>query len=272
MDPESIFNLAWDHNLPVEDATYRPGVNAVDDHYQQQRYEQNEYQRFIRQRSRVPTLEDWGFAEYDIDLEHRYRGFGVPAAVIEPLEERPRALLHFSTIRNGGFRRYTTPPTTPELPAVRPQGHQIAPPHPDLLPNTLRYPDHIWYSAAFFAQTMWQDYQHRVTMHPLEESFICNKLSLLTEALIMAFRTEFPLTPWSDDHLRSLIAQARWQAKLYIFKEEELRILHTAAYRHESEESAWLSLRAEWLYYPKDREAVRRKYSQIQQEYAKSGV
>jgi hypothetical protein len=243
MDNDPMFNLAFGNGRPIEGAANIPDINVLDAQYRQEQHEQSEFQL-------VPQLQ-----------------------AAEPIEERPEVLRNASTVRNGGFRRYSTPPTTPELPAIHPvglgQNHNILPPHPDLMITTpgqpSRQPDHIWYSLEFFAGTLGQA---RETMHPLEKAFICNKLGLITEVLLLAFKSEFPLAPWSDAAIRNTIEQARWHAKLCIWKREEMTILRRAARQNKSEEEAWLELRATWPYYPKDRRAVSARYGVVQQDVA----
>jgi hypothetical protein len=243
MDNDPMFNLAFGNGRPIEGATNRPDINVLDTQYQQEQHEQSEFQI-------MPQFQ-----------------------AAEPIEERPKVLRHFSTVRNGGFRRYSTPPTTPELPAIHPvglgQNHNILPPHPDLMLTTAgqpsRQPDHIWYSLEFFAGALGPA---RETMHPLEKAFICNKLGLITEELLLAFKSDFPLAPWSDADIRNTIEQARWHAKLCIWRREERVILRRAARLKRSEEDVWLELRAMWPYYPKDRRTVSDRYDVCQQEVA----
>jgi hypothetical protein len=73
-------------------------------------------------------------------------------------------------------------------------------------------------------------------MHPLEKAFICNKLGFHTEVLLLAFRSKFPLVPWSDADIRNTIEQVRWHAKLCIWKAEEVNTLRRAARQNKSEE------------------------------------
>lgn len=266
MDPDSIFNFPWDHDLAIEGTTNRPDVNAPEDEYQQQTHDQSEDQH-----NHFPTVEASGFSGHEPHVEGNYGSLSASLAFIEPkLEEKLWVLERFSTVHDGGFHRYMTPPTSPVLPARRPPGHNTLPPHPDLLSFTPEIPEDIWYGIGFFAETMSQDYQHRLRegMHPLERAFICNKLRLDTEVIITQFREEFILTPWPNEHLRRCIEETRWKAKVYIWKPEELESLCNSALQHKSELNAWLSLRAKWFYYPKDRLAVFRKYKQIQQEVA----
>jgi hypothetical protein len=105
-------------------------------------------------------------------------------------------------------------------------------------------------------------------MHPLEKAFICNKLGFHTEVLLLAFKSDFPLAPWSDADIGNTIEQARWHVKLCIWKREEMLILRRAARQNKSEEDAWLELRATWPYYPKDRRAVSLRYEVCQQDVA----
>jgi hypothetical protein len=105
-------------------------------------------------------------------------------------------------------------------------------------------------------------------MHPLEKAFICNKLGLHIEALLLVYKSEFPFVTWSDAYIRDVIEQARWHAKRCIWKAEEMLTLRRAARQNKSEEDAWLELRAKWPYYSKDRRAVSLKYGVIQQEFA----
>jgi hypothetical protein len=169
--------------------------------YQQERHEQSEFQRFLRQHNHNTTVEGLGFAGYDPALEDRYRPLVPQLEVAKPIEERLEVLRCYSTVKNYESRRYSTPPTTPELPAIRPvgQAHNILPPHPDLMLTTPgqppRQPDHIWYSLEIYAGTLGQA---RETMHPLEKAFICNKLGLHIEALLLVYKSEFPFVPWSD--------------------------------------------------------------------------
>jgi len=184
MDPNSIFNFQWDYSLPVEGATDRLDVNVPEDQHQQQTQDQSEDQHVLRQRIHSPTEEASGFTGNQPHLVGQYGSLGLSLAFVEPLlDEKPGVLKHFSTVRDGGFRRYTTPPTSPEIPARRPPGHNTLPPLPDLLTFTPEIPEDIWYSIRFFAQTMLQDDEHRarVGMHPLERAFICNNLRLPTE-------------------------------------------------------------------------------------------
>jgi hypothetical protein len=89
------------------------------------------------------------------------------------------------------------------------------------------------------------DYEGRLRegMHQLELSFICNKLRLLTEVPLPAFRMEFPFVPRSDEYIRAAIEEQRWQAKIYIWKAEEVNALRNAARQNWSEEDVWLALR-----------------------------
>jgi len=264
MDHDSLMELSFGNRRVIEGATVRPDVNVLEEKYQRQRDEQSESQRFLRQHDHIPTMDDLGFAGYDPVLEDRYRPFLPQIAAAELIEERPEVLRRASTVHNGGFRRYITPPTTPERPAVLPVGriHDIMPPLPGLLPNTPRQSDRVWYSPEFYAGTL---QQVRARIHLLEASFICNNLDLLTEVLLLAFKLEFPIAPWSNAYIRRIIEEARWHAKRCVWKAEGITTLRLAARQNHSEEAVWLALRAKWPYYPKDRRAVSRKYGEIQQ-------
>jgi hypothetical protein len=137
MENDPMFNLAFGNGRLIEGAATVPDINVLDAQYRQEQHEQSEFQRFLRQHNHNTTVEDLGLAGYDPALEDKYHPLVPQLEAAEPIEERPEVLRHASTVRNGGFRRYSTPPTTPELPAVHPvglgQNHNILPPHPDLM-------------------------------------------------------------------------------------------------------------------------------------------
>jgi hypothetical protein len=270
MDNDPIFNMSWGNGQPIEGATYRPDVNALDDQYQQEQNQHSEYQRFLRQHNH-PASGDYGFASYDQALEDKYRPLLPQIAFTEPPEERPQVLHHFSTVQSLDFRRFMTPPTSPKLPAILPAAaaHDIPKPHPEILPYTTEISDDIWYSDAFYAGTM----SHiRRALHPLEESFVCNNLGLATDVLLLLYESKFPLVPWNGRYVRRMIEVARWRAKLFVWNTEEINTLRKVAVQGKSKEDAWLELRAKWRYYPKNRVSVSRKYGEIQQELALGAV
>lgn len=261
---DSIHDLSFGNGRPIEGAANIPDANALEEEYQDEQYKQSEVQRFLRQHDHITTLEDLGFAGYDPALEDKYRPLVPQLDAAEPIKERVEVLRHFSTVENGGYRRYMTPPTTPEPLASLPvnRAHSILPPYPDLLPKMPRISDDLWYSHKFYAGTMGH---LRTTFHALEASFICNKLDLPTELILLAYRLEFPFVPWSDADIRKGIEEARWHAKLYVWKAEEVDILREAARQNQSEETVWLALRETWWpYYPKDRKTVSLKYAEVQ--------
>jgi hypothetical protein len=270
MDNDPIFNTSRGNSQPIEGATYRPDVNALDDQYQRQQHQQSEYQRFLRQHNH-PASGNFGFASYDQALEDKYRPLLPQVAFTEPPEERPDVLHQFSTVHNPDFRRFMTPPTSPELPAILPAAasHDIAKPLPDIIPYTTQITDERWYSDAFYAGTMLHS---RTNLHQLEQAFICNKIGLPTEVLLLEYQSKFPLTPFSNAFVRTAIHAARWRAKCLVWNTEEINTLRKAMVEGKGEDDAWLALRAKWRYYPKDRVSVSRKYNEIQQELANGAV
>jgi hypothetical protein len=265
MDNDSMLNMSWVNGQPIESTTFRPGVNALEDQYHQE----SGFQRFLRQNNHNLLGDlDLGFGVYDQAPEGRYRPFLPQITVGEPLEERPVMLQRFSTVRSRDFRRYITPPTSPELPAVRPAGyqaHDIPKPLPDLMSDKTNYTDETWYGDAFYAGTMSFS---RTALRPLEEAFIHNHLGLLTDVLLLVYKNKFPLVPWTDAQIKNCIEQARWAAKRILWTAEEINPLRNAALRGECEYKAWLALRVKWLYYTKSRRNVDRRYNEILQELA----
>jgi hypothetical protein len=112
MDNDPMFNLAFGNNQPIEGAATIPDINVLDGQYSQEQHKQSEFQRFLRQHDHITTFDDLGLAGYDPALEDKYRPLVPQLDAAEPIEERPGVLRHASTVHNGGFRRYTTPPTT----------------------------------------------------------------------------------------------------------------------------------------------------------------
>lgn len=245
MNLEPTFNLSWGNGKPIKGATYRPDINALNSRWERERHQQSGHQSL-------------------------FHSSGSSVETAPPPEERPEMLEYFSTLDNGDFRRFLTPPTTPKFSSRPSTSHHIAKSRPDLLPSKSSYPDEILYSLAFYDETLSPNRQSEEYLHPLEKAFICSNLARTSAEITAAFNYEFPLSPWPTAYLRDRIDQARWHAKVYIWTAEELEILRAAALRGENEEDAWFSLRAEWLYYPKDRRAIGRKYMKIQQEVAQS--
>jgi hypothetical protein len=270
MDNDPIFNTSRGNGQPIEGATYRPDVNALDDQSQQQQHQNSEHQRFLRQHNH-PASGNYEFASYDQALEDKYRPLLPHVAFTEPPEERPEVLQHFSTVHSPDFRRSMTPPTSPELPTILPAAaaHDIAKPLPDIIPYTTQITDGRWYSDVFYAGTMLHS---RTNLHQLEQAFICNKIGLPTEVLLLEYQSKFPLTPFSNGFVRAAIHAARWRAKCLVWNTEEINTLRKATVEGKSEDDAWLALRAKWRYYPKDRVSVSRKYNEIQQELANGAV
>jgi hypothetical protein len=155
-DPMFNINLAFGNFQPIEGAATIPDVYVLEAQYQQERHEQSEFQRFLRQHNHNTTIEDLGSAGYDPALGDRYRPLVPQLEATKPIEERLEMLRYYSTVESYEFRRY---------------------------------------SLEFYAGTLGQA---RETMHPLEKAFICNKLGLHIEALLLVYKSEFPFVPWSD--------------------------------------------------------------------------